>query len=112
MSAAEDPDEVVTPPRGSGSLQLAEIARELSDQALRSAFLRRKNPVTMKESDRLHVIADRLIELEARFLRLRQLDAALVSAERTLLVDEMVDLKQEMEDMRVIGPRAAESSER
>jgi len=99
-------DETVTPPRGSGNIALAEIAREVAEAARRAAFLRKKNPLTMAESTFLDDKAKRLEELAERFEEWPQLSALTVTNERPILVDELVDIKQKLEKMGIIGPYA------
>lgn len=61
----------------------------------------------MAESDFLYATAIRLEELAQRFEVWPQLSPDVIMAERPQMVDELVEIKQQLENIGVIGPYAS-----
>lgn len=108
-------DESVTPPRGSGSIRLAEIARELAGKARRAALLFEDQLSDLAEIQgegdseeiaalllramELHDIATELTQMADRFELWPKLGPEVVAAEREGFIDKLTAYKEKIEQL-------------
>lgn len=97
-------DDKVTPPRGSGSIQLAAIARDLSAMARFSAHLRAKNSLRLAEAEKLRGHADRLEQMAHGFeswKKMVETEPEVVHEARKSMVNELAEIKGQLEELGV-----------